>query len=683
MAVLQKIRGWGIWLSLIIAVALLIFLLGDQSLLSWVFSRNVYVGNIGGDKIKYEEFNERLSAYQAVYGTSQKDNPYAVEDRVWASFMNEHMVIPAANEAGIYVTEDEVLKAMDDNIRLQSQGSLTLAEVLDYINSGSEDSASMRNSFNVQYEETLHQLYAQKYITLFNALDFDNSLVKKDLMGLYNTTATSVDMIVVPPTLAPSKEITVSEEEIKARYDQVKLHQAERSRDISYVVYHIAPSEDDIYQASVEFAEIDSLALADENLEKYIRRNSELKAAKYYRKGELAAVNRAFETAVFEEGQTHTAVEFDQYNHQYNSAFVLEEGEMTDTLKLNVYQLYADEAERVDSLMTDLRAGVDAETLADRYDVVAQPLTITRNNPGSFASAYDLPVNEYVSEESADNILVYAVTYKSQPELLKKVAVLRKTVSPSSVTENALYADAQRFYGLVKGGTQAFIDNAGQVGQGTYYTKDDVNDRTIQYEGLSYADPTFEGKSLTRTVFSNEEDKDLTPGKVSGIIRNGENFIIVTCRKEEPAGLPSLDRVRDQIENELRQIKTREALVAEAKAKIAGLTDMDAIAEALGTQVQNQEVNYSRYLNPYYGVATAQKFVGAVFAAKEGQIYGPIDGGESVFIFRVNEREPGAQYDESTISSLDQARRMGYLPQAIFQTMTEETEVENFVARYF
>ena len=170
MAVLQKIRGWGIWLSLIIAVALLIFLLGDQSLMSWVFSRNVYVGNIGGDKIKYEEFNERLSAYQAVYGTSQKDNPYAVEDRVWASFMNEHMVIPAANEAGIYVTEDEVLKAMDDNIRLQSQGSLTLAEVLDYINSGSEDSASMRNSFNVQYEETLHQLYAQKYITLFNAL---------------------------------------------------------------------------------------------------------------------------------------------------------------------------------------------------------------------------------------------------------------------------------------------------------------------------------------------------------------------------------------------------------------------------------------------------------------------------------------------------------------------------------
>lgn len=682
MAVLQKIRGWGIWLSLIIALALLIFLLGDQSLLSWVFNRNVYVGNIDGDKIKYEEFNERLSSYQAVYGNSPKENPYAVEDRVWASFMNEHMVIPAANEAGIYVTEDEVLEAMDQNIRQQSGGSLTLAQVLDYINSGSEDSYAMRNSFNVQYEETLHQLYAQKYVVLVNALDFDNSLVKKDLMGLYNTTATSVDMIVVPPTLSTG-EITVSDEEIKARYDEMKLHQYERSRDISYVVYHIAPSEDDIYQASVEFEEIDSLALADENLEKYIRRNSELKSSKYYRKGELAQVNRAFETAIFEGGQTHTAVEFDAVNRQYNSAFVLEEGEMTDTLKLNVYQLYADEAERADSLMTDLRAGVDAETLAERYDVTAQTFTITRNNPGSFASAYNLPENEYVLEEGADDILVYAVTYKSKPELLKKVAVLRKSVSPSTATENALYADAQRFYGLVKGGTQAFIDNAAQVGQGTYYTKDEVNDRTIQYEGLSYADPTFEGKTLTRQIFSNEEDKDLTPGKVSGIMRNGENFIIATCRKEEAAGYPSLDRVRKQIEQDLRQEKTRAALVAEAKAKMAGLDDMDAIAEALGTQVQNQEVNYSRYLNPYYGVATAQKFVGAVFAAKEGQIYGPVDGGESVFIFRVNEREPGAQYDESTIASLDQARRMGYLPQAIFQTMSEETKVENFVARYF
>ena len=679
MAVLQKIRGWGIWLSLIIALALLIFLLGDQSLTSWLFNKNVYVGKIGDEKIKYEEFNEELASYQMVSGNSSKENPFEIEDVAWNSLMMEHLFIPQANEAGIYVTENEVAEGMEQLI--QSQFGITLREYIDILNSGDEQMDQQKAYYNLRSKQMRYMLYTQKYGALFNGLDFDNNLVKKSNIALNSTVATSVDMIVIMPT-EPKAEITVSDDEIKARYNERLFMQTERSRDVAYAVFHILPSEEDVKAAAEDFDAIVAKAAEEKNLEKYIVRNSEMKNVDYYRAGGLRSVDPSFEEAIFEGGADSAPVVYDSRNHRYSAAYVIESGMMSDNVTIEAYSLNAEESVDADSLLTDLKAGLDDEAIADKYGFTSQEMTFNRNQRIVLKNVYDAPEGEFVREDLSDgSVAIYKVTEKSEPELLKKVAVLRKTVNPSAATEKACLDDAQRFYALAKDGTKAFIDNAAQSGSGLIYNAT-VTDRTTNYQGLNTTDPTFDGRSLTRSIYSNDDSKDLTPGKVSEIIKNGENYIIVASKSETEAGYPSLESVRTSLESEIRAEKTRAAVVAETAEKIKGLTDLDAMAEALGTEVQNREVKYSDFVNPYYGTTTSQKFIGAVIAAKEGHIYGPIDGGEVIYIFRVNGKDTGAFYDDSTASMLDNQRRY-VATQSILGVMAENAKVENNVARYF
>ena len=119
--------------------------------------------------------------------------------------------------------------------------------------------------------------------------------------------------------------------------------------------------------------------------------------------------------------------------------------------------------------------------------------------------------------------------------------------------------------------------------------------------------------------------------------------------------------------------------VAEVSEKIAGLTDMEAIAEALGT-------NVSTKTGVAFSSLTTQgldpKFIGAASVAEEGKISGPVAGGIGVYVFKVTGRDTGAFFTEDD-AKLRDAQMAQYNTQMILPVMMDDADVKDNRARFY
>ena len=167
---------------------------------------------------------------------------------------------------------------------------------------------------------------------------------------------------------------------------------------------------------------------------------------------------------------------------------------------------------------------------------------------------------------------------------------------------------------------------------------------------------------------------------MSNIITVDNNyFFVVAVTGAHKEGLAPVNEVADQIKNQLYSEKYAEKRQGEVAEQIAGLTDLEAIAEKLGTSVSTQnDVAFAsmsaRSLDP--------KFVGAIAAAPEGKVSGPVAGSFGVYVFKVNGRETGSFYTESDAKNAN-AQILNYAAQMILPVMMDDADVKDNRARFF
>ena len=117
MAVLEKLRGWGIVLSILVALPLLLFIIDPSQIMSAVqsFSSKYDVGKIGGKKVSYTEFQtetDRLSkVYEMISGnsTSGEEQQNQIREEVWNSYVMDNLFLKNARAAGINVGSKEIV----------------------------------------------------------------------------------------------------------------------------------------------------------------------------------------------------------------------------------------------------------------------------------------------------------------------------------------------------------------------------------------------------------------------------------------------------------------------------------------------------------------------------------------------------------------------------------------------
>ena len=694
MAVLQKLRGWGIVLSLLVALPLLLFIIDPSQIMQTVqsvSSRN-NVGKIGNKPVSYMDFQQDVDRFQNIAeimtgnSASGEEAQKQARDAAWQENIDRYLFVPAAEAAGIQVGKEEMLDLtagesvspiMANNpYFVDETGAFSADRLRDFIDAVNSGNADPRFSAYWEYLQNAiktGQFYT-KYNALFTASNYENPLMLEKAIEGNNNTA-DVEFVMVPLGYAVDSTVVVSDKEIRDYYNAHKdFFKQQASRDIEYAVFEVVPSEQDIAAEGENFTKLYDEFAAAENVRAFLQRNSDRQwSDTYYKTGELNSVNRDIEAFVSANNAGTSPII--QSGETFYAARIVETAQVPDSVYVRHIMLRGADAQHLaDSLLGVVNKG-NFSTLAALYSddkgsndggELGNIGWLTQNYmiPG-FESAITAKVGVPYQIKTQYGTHIVEVTKTTKPILKKKVAIFEKEALASKETFNTYYNKANRLATLSAGKIENYHAAIDSVG--AYSHPQTIFEATDTYGAIDHA------KEVTRWAFDNK------PGKVSNIITVDNNyFFVVAVKDAHQEGIAELKEVSEGIRNNLYSEKYAAKRAADIAGEIAGMTDLQAIAEKYGTTVSTQDnvafAAMSRSLDP--------KFVGAIAAAPEGELCGPVAGTIGVYVFKVTGRETGSYYTEDDAKQY-RAQMTNYTTQMLIPVMMQDADVEDHRARFF
>jgi len=696
MAVLEKLRGWGIVLSILVALPLLLFIIDPSQIIQTVqsVSSKYDVGKIAGKSVSYTDFQEQVDKYSRISemlsgtSSSSEQQQKQIRDAVWQNLLDENLFIKNAQAAGITVGKSEVVDLTSGenvspviaSVFTDGNGNFSSESLVNFLQNVEDGDENAKMIWNYLQQAVLTNQYYNKYNALFTNANIQNAIQVNRSIADNNTTA-DVEFVMVPFSFATDSTVVVSDKEISDYYNNHKdFFKQNATRDIEYAVFQVVPSAEDIEAANNDFVKLyDDFATTD-NVRAFLQRNSDTQwSDRWYKGGDLRTVNADIDAFVAENNEGVSPVY--SANNTFYAARIMDSAKMPEnvTIRHMMFQSNEDGQHLADSLLAVLKKGGNFTALAEEYSLDRNSAAdgefgkigeISQGTvsylPNGFSAIFQAKVGEPFILKSNIATHIVEVTEASDPELFKQVALFEKETLASKETFNKYYNDANRLATLAGGKLANYRAACDSIG--TYSHSLTINEGTDSYGAINHA------KEVTRWAFDNK------PGKVSNIITVDNNyFFVVAVKDAHKEGIAPLTEVASQIKSQLYADKYAEKRQGEVAEQIAGLTDLEAIAEKLGTSVSTQnDVAFAamsaRNLDP--------KFVGAIAAAKEGVISGPVAGSIGVYVFKVLGRETGSFYTDSDAKNAN-AQILNYTTQMILPVMMQDADVTDHRARFF
>lgn len=698
MAVLEKIRvKFGLAASIIIALGLLSFIVSPSDIASAFqsMSSKYDVGEIGNKSISYTDFQEDVqrmtSVNEIISGTSASSaaQQEQIRNAAWQNLVYKHLFIPEANAAGITVGEDELVDLSTGNyisplisqnpLFVDENGSFSKDAVLTFVrNINADETGQLKLYWDYLQENVLNEQYYEKYASLFTQSNITNPLMLRRKIAENNNT-TDVDFVMVPYSYTTDSSIVVSDNEIKEYYNSHKnLFRQQASRDMEYVVYEVVPSATDIESTKNSVAEMYEEFAQSDNVRNFLLKNSDRAYSEYwYKQGELSTISSDIDNFVWSSNDAGVSDIITSGNTFY-VARVMDSQMIPDSAYVKHILLQSADADHVaDSLLNVINNGENFANLAALYsDDQGSTVDGEMGNIGWMTQNYMIPGFEGVFTAALNKpyILktqygthIVEVTKKTAPVAKKQVAIFEKEALASKETFNDYYNRANTFATAAAGSYQNYRKAVDTLGVYSH----PVNNLLESSNQLGAIDNT---KEVTRWIFDNKA------GKVSPIITVDNNyFFIATVKDIHKEGYATVNEAASVIREQLYFDKMSEKKAAEIKEKISGMNDLEQIAETLGSTVSSQSgIAFSSLTSQ----SLDPKFIGALSAAPEGQVCGPVAGSVGVYVFKVTGRDTGAFFTEEDSKNRD-LQEAQYLTQYLLPVMMQDNDVKDNRARFY
>ena len=654
MAALETIRvKFGIVITVLIAVALLSFIIDPTTLqsVSSSMSSKYDVGEINGKSISYTDYQadvEKFTAINEIMTGSSAQNAQqqeAIRDAAWQSLVDKYLFEKNAQKAGLNVGSEEMSDIVAGIISspvfnqnpmfLDENGVFSADIVRDFIAYRDSDQTGRLSVYwNYLLESAKTQEYYSKYLSLFTQSNFTNPLMLANEIADNNNTF-DVEFVMVPFGYTQDSTIVVTDSEIKAYYDaHKKFYKQQASRDIEYVVFEVKPSEGDVAATNQALIDVYDEFASATNMKSFLLANSDRQYDEsWYKAGELNTIAREVNDFAF--GDKAAVSEVISNGNTFYAVRVMEEAMVPDSVFV---KYVASSEENVDSLLNTV-----------------EPMWITQT-PG-FEALMTAKKNSKITL----NGLTFQVVDATKPVAKKKVAVLEKTAVPSKETVNSYYAKANTFATKTAGKYENFQKALDE--EGVYAHP--LNKMPETADRLGSIENTRE---VTRWAFEAKE------GQASNIFTIDNNYFIIAALKGiHKEGYTPVAEVANAIRNTLYMEKAGEKMAAEVAEKIEGLSDLEAIAEALNTTVSTKEgvafsAMSSQGLDPM--------FIGAASAAEVDKLCGPLAGSIGVYVYKVTGRDTGAFFTEDDAKMRD-AQMTQYTTQMLLPEMMTDVVKDN------
>ena len=456
MAVLEKLRGWGIFLSILVALPLLLFIIDPSQIIQTVqsVSSRYDVGKIAGKSVSYADFQQAVEQYSRISeqlsgnSASSEQQQQQIRNAVWQNFVDQNLFIKNAQAAGLNVGKAELLDLTNGehvspviaSIFVDQNGNFSDAQLRAFLENVADGDENARAIWNYLQDAVITSQYYNKYNSLFTASNIQNAIQVNRSIADNNTTA-DVDFVMSPFSFTTDSTVVVSDSEIKAFYNNHKdFFKQVATREIEYAVFQVVPSAEDIAATNSDFVkQYDEFAVTD-NMRSFLQRNSDVQwSDRWYKAGDLKSVNAELDTFVSENNEGVSPV-YTSGNTFY-AGRIMATATMPETATVRHMMFHSNEDGQhlADSLLAVLKQGGDFAALAQEYSLdrgsnadgefgkIGQISQATVSYlPTGFDAVFTAKKGEPFILQSNVATHIVEVTETGAPALFKQVAIFQK-----------------------------------------------------------------------------------------------------------------------------------------------------------------------------------------------------------------------------------------------------------------
>lgn len=690
MAVLEKIRvKMGAFITILIAVALLSFIIDPDTLQSAMsmFSSKYDVGEINGERVSYQNYQKKVDYFTQIYqmtaGNAANDDKSQemINNTAWQNEITEKILIPAAQNAGVRLGNDELLDlGQGKNISpvlaneasfKDAQGQFDRTKLVQFVQAIPQDETGNLGAYWKYLEDNMvkDQMFT-KYLSLLEKSSVMSPAELKRVIENNNVTY-NVDFVVKPFGFSMDTTIAISSGEIKSYYEKNKENfKQQPSRDLDYVVFEVIPSAQDINLAEKDIEKVFGEFQTTANVKSFLARSSDKPYNPYFFKnGDLTSISPELEDFAANAKIGDVLSPF-KLENSFIAARIMDMKQMPDSVFVKHILLQGADEQKADSLLQVAQKGGDFAQLAQVYSADKNPNVAEAGDIGWMTQQYMIPGMEDVFSMSKGNVAKIKTSYGThivkvndvtKPVKKTQVALLVKEAVASKQTYSEYYAKANDLVTKSEGTLSKFTAAAKELNVGVY--------------------PAVKVAPGAKTLANYEHTREITRwanenkvGAVSPILTvDNKYFFVVAVTGVHEEGYASMNEMAPQIKNMLMMEKKGEKIAQETKAALAGASTLEQIAEKLGTTVSSQSgIAFSsltsQQLDP--------KFIGAIAGSKENTLVGPVVGEIGVYYFMINGKEVGAFYTENDAKQRKTQEFM-YMSRVIPAIMSEKAGVKD------
>lgn len=637
MATLQALRNGkvGLIITALIALALLSFILTDLLGQNSIFSNPDKIGEIDGETIKAQEYQQRVDEYEQFTKMNQnsmslsEETQNQIREQVWHQMVQERAFAKVFQNAGIEVTPEEILDmATGNHISPALRPLFTNPQTNAYDRQFAENFLKNKKNdpqasfyWNFVEKNLVQDRLTNKYMALISKSVYcTEAQAKSDAAKRANEV--NIAFVGVRYNTIPDSTIVVPESEIKDRYNKMKeYYKVEATRDIEYVSFPIKPTDADRDETIKALEDLKAdFAASETDPIRFAQMNSENPSiARFVSKAQLSpAVASVIETAKVGEV-------FGPYREgdAYKISRLVEIAQRPDSVKAR-HILIRDNAQLADSLYNVVKNGGDFAATARQYsedpgsainggdlDWFTDGVMVPEFNEACFTNAK----GAIVKVQSQFGIHIINIQDKGAASQKYNVATIDKTIQYSNRTQQEVWSVANAFLSQVKdlASFEAQVDSANLVkryGNGIRSNAHSIN--TLR-----------SARNIVKWAFK------ANVGEVSEVFEVNDEFIVAVLTKEQDKGFATLADVQQNLSRELINEKKAKAIAAATAGK--SLSD---IAEQYNSRVDSAN-NVTYGLNVVAGAGFEPALIGAAVASEKGARIEAIQGNNAVYVAEV------------------------------------------------
>lgn len=683
MAALEKIRSKAVFLTVIIGVALLAFIMGD-----FLTSGRTFFGDgntiakVGDEKIDAIVFQRRYEKVYAQYqDRGQSVDGSVIQNQVLNQMMGEILLDSEIEALGIYVTDEELTNAMTGaNARPQimqfarQMGAESPDQLHDMLFNPAkyglpEDQVAKFRENWIDLEKDIERsLKYEKLQNLIAGTLQANDLDRKELWE-ENATVNTINYVKQDFATLTDSEYEPTDTDLKKAYDDLKAQFKldTEMRQAHIIAVDIAPSTVDLNTAK-DMIDSTYAALLNAPGIDMIRNNSDLVINEM---SVRASDIRDTEVKDFVTAAEVGAVKTPKFaSNVYTIVKVNGKKMEVDSVKLNVMMVQGDKKLQ-DSIKAQLNAGVSFAEIQKNKSAQGQEgvWQVLLQAPDSIKSKIFNGGDGYFALQENNQMAYFCkVIEKKAPKMVYDIANISYTVYPSTKTIEDLTTGLQNFINT-NNTSELFAANAAKAG----YNALPVN-VTAEDPQINNIDGS---RKCVKWLF------EVSEGSVSPIEKLSDKMVTVALDKINEEGYLGMDNslVKTQVAAKARNEKKAEALLAKYDGKAK---DLNGFATLMNAKVDTTQVTFGQMFIAKIGVGESD-LTARVATAKLNDVVGPVKGNNGVYVFQVvkqdrTERTPTTEEGDRRFAM---SRGSNAVMNHALDILRNATTVENKMIKFF